>query len=519
MINKIVRRKSTGAVMRYLIGPGRDDQHVTPHLTGGDPMIADWFADRELTLADAPVLARELDEFRDRWGTGGDTPVWHTSFAADPRDGRVPDETWRKVTADVARELGIDGSNGKPPARFVSVHHGENSAHADHIHFVAVMVRENGERVSDFQDKKRMSRLCMQMEERYGLHVLESRHHGRGTQGLSRAEIERTKRDRLAEPERRTLARVVRAVAAESPTEEAFVRGLRERGVQATAWYAKGSRGAVVGGYKVRGEDSPIALGGGKLAADLSLPRLRVAHSWKADEASVAAWHETDPPRRAARPAASPEEWQRQADRLVEFRRWLADVPLDDAQTYSAVAHEVSGALSAGAVALEDGRRGPLTDAADTVARSAETHGKWIAPRPQGMPDLSGVAALALSSGGNDAAKWAKLAIQLTSAARSLYEAHLACREAQRAREIRDVMVARVQELKAAPTSPPGQDAPARTPEDERARTAAALQRVGTVAPTVQPSDLRAAVHDGIRRQQEQARRERERHITTGRGR
>ncbi len=96
--------------------------------------------------------------------------------------------------------------------------------------------------------------------------------------GLSRAELERTAREQLAEAPRITLARLVREASVASKDEAEFVRRLRGSGALLRPRFETGGKEAVVG-YSValrsREGDTPIWFGGGKLAKDLTLPHLR----------------------------------------------------------------------------------------------------------------------------------------------------------------------------------------------------------------------------------------------------
>jgi hypothetical protein len=93
-----------------------------------------------------------------------------------------------------------------------------------------------------------MSRLCAQLEIRFGLRAEEGRA-GRGLPGYSRAEAERARRERgpAAEADRVVLARAVRAYAATADSEGEFVEQLREAGVRVRLRYDGSGRGEVVG--------------------------------------------------------------------------------------------------------------------------------------------------------------------------------------------------------------------------------------------------------------------------------
>ncbi len=128
-----------------------------------------------------------------------------------------------------------------------------------------------------WRDRKTLSRVCAELEHTYGLSVVEGRE-GRGMPGLSRAELERTAREQLAEPPRVTLARLVREASVASKDEAEFVRRLRGSGALVRPRFETGGQHEVVGysvAIRTTGGAAPIWFGGGKLAKDLTLPHLR----------------------------------------------------------------------------------------------------------------------------------------------------------------------------------------------------------------------------------------------------
>jgi hypothetical protein len=113
--------------------------------------------------------------------------------------------------------------------------------------------------------------------------------------GLSRAELERAARERRAEPPRITLARLVRAASIASKDEAEFVRRLRGSGVLVRPRFETGGKEAVVGYSVALGAKdgvAPIWFGGGRLAKDLTLPKLRQFWGISADShnAAVREW-------------------------------------------------------------------------------------------------------------------------------------------------------------------------------------------------------------------------------------
>ena len=89
------------------------------------------------------------------------------------------------------------------------------------------------------------------------------------------------------EPDREILERAVRRLAAASASEGEFVRRLRAEGLIVRPRFAAGRDDQVVG-YSVALTPADgkrvVPHSGGKLAKDLTLPRLRGTHGWTADE-------------------------------------------------------------------------------------------------------------------------------------------------------------------------------------------------------------------------------------------
>lgn len=486
----ITRGDRTGGLMVYLVGTGRGNVHSEPHLVAGDPAIMAWHGTDELDRDAALAIARALDHPRKAFGV--DVPgghVWHCSWSLRAEEGRIPDETWAAIAADVADGMGFSGADGKAPARWVAVHHGPSKGGNDHIHFVAQLVREDGTRASVWNDRPRAQALARDLERKYGLQVLESRDAGRGSAAPQRAELERVERFGLVEPERFTLARTVRAAATASSTEAEFVRRLRRAGLDVDARFAAG-RDDVVRGYSV-GRPGGLAFGGGHLGKDLSLPRLREAGGWSAtpDEAAeaVAEWTAAKRGRPVVAPGRElvtpgPELWDAVTDEVGRMRDWLRTVPVDDRATWARVAGEVSGALAAWSTAVES-TPGPLASAADSLARSAEVRASTVAGHRRTGPSARGAALLCASvaHGGRGTVAQAVLLRQLSNVARAIHDQHAAAGEARRAAEIaavaRSELVAVAAGLPAPAAAPAAPARPVRAPGSvlpadlERART------------------------------------------------
>lgn len=453
----VTRGDDLPGLMAYLAGPGRANEHTEPHLVGGDPAVLAWWDDVQLDHAAARAIGRHLDQPHRAFGV--DVPgghVWHVSLSLPAEEGRVPDEKWAAVTAAFMERMhgpsgGDETEGGKAPLRWVAVHHGPSKAGNDHVHIAACLVREDGTKATTWNDRPRSQKVARDLEVKYGLQVLESRNRDRGERGISRPELERQNRLNLPEPERRTLARAVRACATAAADEAEFVRRVRGAGMIAHPRFAAGSGDSVVTGYAVAfrppGGDQPFWLGGTNLAPDLSLPRLREA--WPDSpghaEAAVAEWtaakrnRATKPGREAREPTVA--DWDRYTAEAGALRERLRTVPADDVATWATVAGDIAGVFAAWSRRVEGSTPGPLAAASDALARSAAVRAHVVKGRRPVGPSVRGAAMLlsSIAAGGRGPVAEAVLLRTLANLAKAVHDAHDATGDARRAAEIAQV--------------------------------------------------------------------------------
>ena len=444
----ITRGNRLGGLMAYLVGPGRDNQHVDPHLVAGDPAIMAWYDTAVLSHEQALAIGRDLGGPRRAFHVDvPDGHVWHASWALAADEGRLPDEKWAAIAQDIAAGMGFSGADGKAPCRWVAVHHGPSKGGNDHIHFVTSLVREDGTKANVWRDRPRAQALARELEAKYGLVRLEARGAGRGDRGVSRPVLERAQAAGR-EPETVRLARTVRAAATAAGTEAEFVRRLRRAGLRVDARFAA-DRADVVSGYSVA-RPAPagdgIFYGGGHLAKDLTLPRLREAAGWdRSVEAvgdAVSEWTAAKRGLAPVRPGPElvtpgPELWDAAAAEIGQLQAWLRSVPITDRATWARVAGETAGAFAAWSVAVEGDVPGPLAHAADSLARSAQIRAHEARGARRG-PSARGAALLlaSIAHGGQGTVAQAVLLRQLSNTARALHDWHGAAGEARRAEEI-----------------------------------------------------------------------------------
>jgi hypothetical protein len=276
VIGKVIRGTHAGRLLYYLYGPGKANEHFDPHLVAGfsDPgelepeRRPDGSRDfRRLT----GLLAQPLAALA---GPGYGKPVWHCSVRAAPADRILSDAEWAQVAAQVMDRTGFAPAGDDLGVRWVAVRHA-----ADHIHLVATLARQDGTRPSTWNDFFRVREACRDAERRLGLTATAPADRT-AARRASRAETEQSARRGWAEPPRVTLRREVSVAAAGARTEREFFSRLASAGVAVRRRYSTTNPGQVTG-YAV-GLPRHVAkgggivwYGGGKLAADLTLPKLR----------------------------------------------------------------------------------------------------------------------------------------------------------------------------------------------------------------------------------------------------
>jgi hypothetical protein len=320
------------------------------------------------------------------------------------------------------------------------------------------MVREDGTKWSSWRDFPRAQSAARGLEKKYGLEELSPTH---STRGLRPGEREASARRGAPEPERRSLERKVRACATSARDEAEFIRRLRRTGALIRPRYASG-RDDVVVGYSVAERPPkggrPVWFGGGHLAKDLALPKLRA--EWhdtpQAAADAVAEWRAAA---RGRRPVAvgreihdpDPQLWQQYSDDIARLRETLRSVSLDDHATWAHVARETSGAFAAWSTATE-ATPGPLAAAADELSKTAQLRRYPVRPIRTAGPSARGASILlmAASMGGTGTAAQAIMLRQLLNVAKAVHDMHKASNDLRRARQISHMVKHQLSQVAAA---------------------------------------------------------------------
>jgi hypothetical protein len=281
VIGKVCPRgQDVAGLIRYLYGPGRWEEHADPHIIAGYRPPSDLEPPlRANGSRDFGRLAGLLRLPHDVLGTWGYAkPVWHCSMRAAPEDRLLSDREWADISRDVMHRTGLCPRGEEDDAvRWIAIRHGP-----DHIHLVAMLARQDRTRPRIVNERYRVRDACLAAERRYGLRSTAPADRT-AARPPSRAETGKAARHGRDEPPRTALRRHVATAAASAASVDEFFARLDQAGIMVRLRYSVTNRGQVTGyavalpGDTARNGE-PVWYGGGKLAADLSWPRL--AQRW-----------------------------------------------------------------------------------------------------------------------------------------------------------------------------------------------------------------------------------------------
>ncbi|MEH1124767.1 relaxase/mobilization nuclease domain-containing protein [Micromonospora sp. CPCC 206061] len=385
MIGRVLPRgQKVAGLVRYLYGPGKAEEHHNPHI------VASWSG--ETASLEPTVTPRGQRDFRqlvglleapikqdEQWSRTPD-PVYHVAVRAAPEDRVLSDVEWGELATEIMHNIGLSQRDAaEAGVRWIAVRHAD-----DHIHIVATLARQDGNPVRRNNDFFRVRETCELFERRYRLRSTAPADMT-AARRPHRAELEKARRTGRHETVRDKLRREVRVAAAAAISESDFFARLDAAGVRVKLRQSTVNADEVTG-YAVTlpgvrtSDGQPVWYGGGRLAADLTLPKLRQRWSQPGD---------ADPPRAAAK-RMRPVERQRvlreaareTAQAEQEMRRLAAENPAAAA----AAAYASADAVTVAARVVEGSRGGPLTRAADRFDHAArERYGR--VPRSHGRAE------------------------------------------------------------------------------------------------------------------------------------
>lgn len=400
MIARINRGDDAGGLMTYLadtvnLNSNHQNLHENPTLVTGSlgytgPLTAEMV---EAAVADLRTPTLMNPDSRPYDGKN----IWHASLSANKREGRLSNDKWAKVSEDFMSSMKMV-SPERANVAWVAVNHGLNSGGQDHIHIAANLIREDGSKVGFWRDKKRASAVLRELEPRHGLHVEPGRHTGTGSAGYSKNDGGRAKKHGT-EPRRIELERRVRVAAALANSEQEFQANLTKDGLKFKPYKQDGH----TKGYSVNLPKTTTNSGvehwwaGGKLAKDLSLPRLQQYWEHPTTTASQATAVSALTTMRITAPTAAPDA--------------LADM-----------SHQLSGALAVASQATEQ-VPGELAGMSRKVGSYAQRKGYRNTHKP---PALNAGMLLLLASDPTGKVGQAVMIRQLLAASRAVIDAHKA---------------------------------------------------------------------------------------------
>jgi hypothetical protein len=291
VISRVHRRGArVGGLLRYLYGPGRFEEHVRPRLVAAwdgagdlaklEPAVGEHGRRdfrRLVALLEQPVRAADRAPRR---------PVWHCSMRLAPEDRHrtFSDATWGHLASQMLTGAGLVSSADPGGVRWVVVRHND-----DHVHIVATLVREDGRTEWARNDYRRCVAATAEVARRFGLRNVAP---ADGTAPCAPGPRETSRARRLGQREtpRVVLRRRVRTAAAITASPQEFFARLQASGVLVKLRTSDHDPGEVTG-YAValpavddRAGRAPVFFSGGRLAPELSLPKLR--HRWGAPPAN-----------------------------------------------------------------------------------------------------------------------------------------------------------------------------------------------------------------------------------------
>ncbi|WP_336160010.1 relaxase/mobilization nuclease domain-containing protein [Amycolatopsis sp. VC5-11] len=392
-------------LLRYLFGPGKNEEHRNPRvvaswdgaphlhhppklgpgehdfdlgalkttmeelaeaaglpLNNPPPITPEWEARlrNDDVPPDAPSWLRfyRYDRNEDRV-VASRGYVWHTPVRVHPTDRILTDAEWETIAERLMKAAGIQQAG----CRWIAVRHGD-----DHIHLVATLVSETtGHRFHPSNDYPKMRKECQKIERELGLYRTAG---ADKTAQRTPTRAEKAKAARLGRREtaREQLRRIVRQCAAGTRNGEEFLVALAQEGLSPRTTHDAAGR---IRGYSVRlpgdvsASGEPIPWSGTKLAGDLTWPKL--VERW----ASV-------PPVDVPLPRTedghvAPADRRRVLTEAADIARDAVDAIRRGSEDPAAIAHGTGEVVAALARGREGHELGLLTDVSERFDRAART--------------------------------------------------------------------------------------------------------------------------------------------------
>ncbi|MFE3097194.1 relaxase/mobilization nuclease domain-containing protein [Streptomyces sp. NPDC059248] len=266
---------NTRGLLAYLYSLDTHDHHFDPHIVGAFATLGmpDPGRDENAILTQ---LARHLDEpvhlRNSEFGKKVTDHVWHCPVRAAPEDRHLSDAEWGEIAQRIVEAAGIAPPTDDLACRWIAVRHAD-----DHIHILATTVREDGRRPKLHDSGIRVGDACRRIEKDYGLRRLKKGDRT-STRAPTQAEMHKAARLGWEQTSRRWLEDRVRAAIPHVTGTEELLACLAADDIAVKP--RRGPSGDLLGYALGRPNDlnkdgEQIFHPGGKLAPDLTLPKLR----------------------------------------------------------------------------------------------------------------------------------------------------------------------------------------------------------------------------------------------------
>lgn len=405
MIVKISPRGSDpGGLIRYLADTQThhrskaNNVHTNPHIVTGSLGYTGPL-DKETVAQVVGDLRTPLYLWQEQITKEG--VIWHAAVVLSPGEV-IGDEMWKNISKDFTHEMGV-AEKGPSRTRWVSVNHGVNNAGSDHVHIAVNLICEDGRRIDPWNDYRRAMRVAAQLEDKYGLDIVKSRRAGIGTRPFNKDDHSVSVNQGRTEVRRVELERRVRAAAVGVLDVDEFAKNLAADGISIK--FKENAAGTKTG-YSINLPETTTKNGtqhwwaGGKLARDLSLPRLE--QYWKNNQQSK---HNS----------------LRAVDELVSLQKTL---PAASTEQLAVESHRIAGALAVVSAKTEP-VPGPIAAASHQAGQLAQTRKYSQTIKP---PALSVALLFSMAVDPDGPAGKAIMIRQLMATYQALLDAHRAKR-------------------------------------------------------------------------------------------
>ena len=389
MISRVYRGSKVYGLLRYLFADGRRNEHLNPRLVASWDDFAAGIAPQWDDVAGRFRVGRLAAQLEQPVTTCARHPaqyVYHLVLRNHDHDRVVSDSEWAEVAAAAMARTGLAPHRDEAGCRWVAVRHDDT-----HVHVVATLARQDGRPPRHHNDFVQLREVCREYEQRWGLTVTAGGDKTANLRAGVRETVTAERQGRAVLP-RSELRRQVRAAASSTAGWREFVDTLSTQNVRVWPRYSTVNPDQLTG-YSVSlaghtdAAGNPIRFGGGKLAPDLTLPKLQarwgVASTGQERRGRRRIQHfpANGPQQSTTAPNLTDEDrdrvW-REAERIVQE---AADRIRADATSNPDAAADAAWAagdtLTSTAAAAEGDRGGPLTDAAEAFDRAgADLYGR-----------------------------------------------------------------------------------------------------------------------------------------------